>query len=307
MSPWQARVASSRSPLHGVLVDGELVADDPDGRVAHVLPLLTEHSVLTGWAAARRHGVTMLDGRSRGGRPLDVAVASPEAGQHRHRAGVRGTRSLVLPHEQTVVRGVRCATLERAVYDELRTCRSLDDAVAVLDMAVSTVVDQPSRTTIDAVRGVLREHAGERGVVLARRAVRHASTRSAGPWESRTRVVAHDAGARHLCVNVPVFDAWGNLLGVAHLVDARTGLVIEVDGAHARELEAHTFDHLREEGFERAGCTVVHATPHDHEERERTVWRIRRALWDAERSRRRAWTLERPPWWESWQPGRRWD
>lgn len=306
MTPWQARVASGRSPLRGVVVGVESVPDDPDARVAHVLPLLTEHSVLTGWAAARLQGSTMLDGRSGGGCPLDVLVASPGVGQHRHQSGVRGTRALILPHEQTVVGGVRCATLERAVYDELRTCRSLDDAVAVLDMGVSAVVDQ-ARTTIDRVRLLLDDHAGERGVVLARRAVLLASVRSASPWESRTRVVAHDAGVGRLCVNAPIFDSWGNLLGVAALVDPATGLVVEVDAAERRGHEARSDDNVRVEGFERAGCTVVRVTPHDHCERERTLWRIRRALRDAEHAPRRAWTLEPPPWWATWEPGRRWD
>lgn len=297
MTPWQARAASGRSPLRGVVADRPPDPDDPQARVRHVLPVMGPHSVLTGWAAACWHGVTMLDGRGPGGHLLDVAIASPEAGQHRHRPGVRGTRTLILPHEQTTVRDVRCATVARAVYDELRTCRSLDDAVAVLDMAVSTVVDQ-TRTTIDAVSRLLDDHAGERGVVVARRAVRLASTRSAGPWQSRTRVVARDAGVATMLVNVPLFDAWGNLLGVADLVDPTTGLVVEVDAADQREAErpAHA---LREERFERAGCTVVRVTPLDHRERDRTVWRIRRAQHDAGRSRRRTWTLEHPPWWTS--------
>ena len=173
--------------------------------------------------------------------------------------------------------------------------------------AVSTTHELP-HTSVSEVGRVLKSHHKVRGLVMARRAYALCSPRSASPLETRTRLLAHlDAGLVGLGVNVPVFDADERLLGVADLLDEESGLVIESDGGGHREQTQHTMDNRREEGFERAGLVVCRVTALDHRERWNTVGRIVAAHRDAATSTRRAWTTQKPDWWYSWKPGRRWD
>ncbi len=82
------------------------------------------------------------------------------------------------------------------------------------------------------------------------------------------------AGLAGLLVNVPVYDAAGDFLGIPDLLEPVTGLVIEYDGEQHRDLEQHTADNLREEGFEGAGLAVVRVTSLDLKDPEATSSRI---------------------------------
>jgi hypothetical protein len=105
------------------------------------------------------------------------------------------------------------------------------------------------------------------------------------------------AGLPRLLVNVPVYDAAGEFLGIPDLLEPTTGLVVEYDGEHHRELAQHTADNLREERFEAAGLAVVPVTALDLRDQPATVERLVAAY---ERRRTRdpahdAWTVGRRP------------
>lgn len=220
---------------------------------------------------------------------------------------VQPFRGLIHPDEMIDLGDLEVATMARAAFDEMRMARNLREAVVVLDMAVSTTHEHP-HGSVAGVRRVIDSHHKVRGLVQARRALQLGSTRSASPWETRTRLLAQlDAGLNDLSVNVPVFDVNGRLLGVADLLDAETGLVIESDGSHHREQERHTEDNWREERFERTGLVVARVTSLDHRDRWHTVGRIAAASRDARAATKREWTTTKPDWWYTWKPGRRWD
>lgn len=299
-SPWT-------HPHHGVVAPDHLDPDDPLVRVQHALPILSSGSVLTGWAAARWQGNTMLDGKDPHGNQLPVTLASPEGGQHRHRRGIRATRRSMLPDETLIFDNVPVTTLARAVYDQALDARSVRETVVIIDMGVSRVVSQ-ARTTLDNIHRLVERHHKTRGIVRVRNALSLASDRSASPWETRTRLLATlDADITGLLQNAPVFDVTGDLLGVADLIDPETGLVIESDGSHHREAEQHTDDNRREERFERSNAVVCRVTALDHKDRWETVARLRAAYRAAARQPDRSWTLSKPDWWWRWEPGRRWD
>lgn len=249
----------------------------------------------------------MLDGRDRRGEPMPVMLASPDAGRHRRRNGIQPTRRYIRKDEREIFEGVEVATIARAAYDLALDAPNLTEAVVYLDMCTSTTIAQ-ARTPLDNVHRLVARHKKTRGIVTVREALTWVSSRSASPWETRTRLLAaQGAGIRGLLVNVPVFDLDGELLGVVDLLDPETGLAIETDGDHHRSRAQHTDDNRREERFERSGMTVCRVTSLDHRDPIGTVQRLRRAHRDAHLTRRRTWTLHKPQWWHAWEPGRRWD
>lgn len=288
---------------HGLWRPSAIVASESDGRVADALALLTDGCVLGGWASLRFQGNPGFDG---GAGPGPALVHCGSGAQLRRREVVEPCRGRLWDHEITVFDGVPVTTMARAVYDEMRLAPSVRAAVVALDLAVSRV-SGTAHTSLRAVEQVVTSHRKTRGITQARRALLLGSDRSASPLETRTRLIAElDADLTGLLVNVPIFDAHGSLLGVADLLDEASGLVIETDGAHHREARHHTDDNVREEGFERAGLVVVRATALDHRDVYGLVRRLRLAHRDARLTRRRDWTLERPAWFATWAPGRRW-
>ena len=149
-----------------------------------------------------------------------------------------------------------------------------------------------------------------RGRAQARWALAHASTRSASPWETRTRMLATEAtGVENWLVNTPIFDLHERLLGIPDLLDPESGLVVESDGADHRRIEVHNTDNVREEELEDHAMVVVRigSAQHSRKERGTTEQRIQNARERAYANRTRPWTTERPAWWWDWPPGRRWD
>lgn len=154
---------------------------------------------------------------------------------------------------------------------------------------------------------MIASHHKVRGIVQATAALPLANARSASPWETRVRLRAvRDVSLDELLVNVPIFDRFENLLGIADVLEPRVGLVLESDGAQHRRIEQHRDDNVREEKFEDAGLVVARFTAADHANRWGMVGRIDQARQRAARSSGpQGWTLDPPSWWFTWGPGRR--
>ncbi|VXC19335.1 hypothetical protein [Aeromicrobium sp. 9AM] len=307
MTPRQLRGDQWSHPFRGVVRPAYVGLTALSEILADAAALAREHGALGGWAALAAHGNTWFDGLGPDGTRRDVLVHCWHNSQIRVRPGIAPSRGLVDRDERIWIGSVEVTTMARAEYDEMRLARNRREAVVVLDMACSTTSDVP-HTSIDDVARVVNSHAKTRGIAQARWALGQAVSRSASPWESRTRLMAElDADIHGLQVNVPVFDLFGNLLGIADLIDPATGLVIESDGADHREAQRHTDDNIREEKFERARLVVCRVTSLDHVDRWATVGRIHRARLDASRERGRLWTLEKPDWWHTWKHAPRWE
>ncbi|MGH3478036.1 MAG: hypothetical protein ACRDQD_14490 [Nocardioidaceae bacterium] len=270
--------------------------------------LIRDGGALGGWASAFRQGVCFLDGMDRAGRELPVLLHTVPGHQVRRRDGILPSRAALLAGEMIWFDGDPMTTLARALYDEMRLAPTLAEAVVIVDMGVSRLTGH-ARTTIAEVRRVVGSHVKTRGIVQARRALERASDRSCSPLESRTRVVAEDAlPTVSWRINRPVFDIAGRLLGIADLIDAESGLVVESDGAAHREVARRTADNVREEGMEDANLTVVRVTGRDHRDAVALDRRLRkgyrRAM--ARDPRRDRWTFVEPPWWSRSELARRW-
>jgi hypothetical protein len=305
---WDLRAGAWEHPYWGRVRPAGLDPEDPDVRISDAIALMTPSDLLTGWAAARGHGVRYADGRNRYYQPEPVTVISTGGGQHRRQDGLGPTRRSVHEHEITRIGSTRVATLARAAYDSSLDASNLCEAVVAIDMCVSTVIEQ-GRTTLGNLARLMAQHKKTRGIVQARNALALASTRSASPWESRTRFVAEvKCGFTDLEVNVPIFDRAGRLAGIADLLDRAAGLVLESDGSGHRVELAHAEDNVREESFEVLGLFVSRVGAVDHRDERALVQRLQEARLHASmRAAEPRWTTDKPDWWFRWAPGRRWD
>lgn len=285
------------------------IADDIEGyaHLSDALALVTQDSAIGGWASLMLQGNWWFDGARSDGTLRPITVMCGVGSQLRRRRGVEPFRGLVYPDEVVRLDRLRLATMARACFDEMRMAPSWREAVVAVDMVTSTTSGAP-HCSLDAVKVVVASHHKMRGIIQARRALGYASPRSASPLETRTRLVAtHDAGLGPFVVNTPIFDKRGDLLGVADLLDAATGLVIESDGGIHRDVGQHTDDNIREERFERSGLVVSRVTSLDHRDRISLAARLRAADRYARSVYRRDWTLDAPDWWADWSGSRRWD
>ncbi|MBC7632638.1 DUF559 domain-containing protein [Aeromicrobium sp.] len=305
-TPAELRGPGWHQAEHGLVKRASLEEDPVMSRISLATGLMTDGCFLGGWASLHVQGNSWFDGLSRG-KEEPVLVHCPRGAQLRTRPSINPFRGLVHPDEIISLENYDVTTMARAAFDEMRVASGVREAVVALDMATSTTIGLP-HTTRERVGQVIGSHLKVRGVVDARRAWELGSSRSASPWETRTRLLAEvDVGTSRLAVNIPIFDLGGRLLGIVDLLDEEAGLVIESDGADHRKDVRHTDDNRREEKLERSGLVVVRVTALDHRDRWGTVGRIAAARRDASRTIKHAWTTEKPDWWWTWPPARQWD
>ena len=287
-------------PYRGVVSWHGASTSDVRWRICAAAQLLPHGGYVGGWAAAHWQGVRMLDGVGGPDRALlPVLLGLPPHSQVRRRAGISPFRGALVT-TPVVVDGLPVAPLAYAVYQEICRASCLVEAVVALDMGISERTGDP-HTVLPDVAAIVDSHPGARGIRQARAALDLASTRSANPQETRTRLLwTLDAGLPPPQVNCPIFDRDGHLLSIADLLEPLSGTVVEYDGGGHREAEAHTEDNAREERFERHNLTVVRVTDLDLTKKSRrTVARMqdghRRGL-SRDRTKDR-WTIEPPGWW----------
>lgn len=307
MSAKHVRGRRYTQPFHGLRRPADVALGQPGLRIADAIGLMTDGCVLTGWASRYLQGQAFCDGELFG-EEMPITILCGPGVRLRGRPGIRVRERRMLPGEVLDLDGVAVATMARSVYDDMLDAPNALEALVAVEMSTSTTVEQ-SRTSLDSVRAVFGAHVKTRGRAQARWVLDRASTRSASPWEPRTRMLATEAvGVKNWLVNVPVFDLCTNLLGIPDLLDPDAAHAIESDGADHGETGVRNNDNVRADAFENHRIPVVRvgAAQHGRAERARTQRRIRdcraRAPGDS-----RLWTLEKPTWWWTWPPGRRWD
>jgi hypothetical protein len=120
-------------------------------------------------------------------------------------------------------------------------------------------------------------HPRRGGVRLARQVLQQVDPRTRSGQESRLRLLwTLDAGLPPPLVNQPVADVSGRIIAEVDLLDPEAGAVAEYDGGHHASAERRAADHVRVEGLEGLGLTVVRlAAPDLDNYRSRTVVRLR--------------------------------
>ena len=292
----QTRGKAWRRSSAGLYVPASVDSARVEQRILEAAAPLETGEAVTGWAALRWRGANFFDGWLPDGslRPIRLlrragARQPPEGDIVHHRHGLA-------PYDAEEVGGLRCTTVARAVFDEMRLAAHLRDAVVSVDMAAAAGL-----ISVSLMSEYVARRRGWEGVPLAREALGLAVDGSMSPQESRLRLVwVLDAGLPAPLCNAPVFDRQGSLLGRPDLLDTEAGLVVEYDGAHHRSQRRHRSDVARESRFREHGLEYVKVVGGDLAERDLVVARLltarRRARFDPPDAR--PWTVTPPPWWE---------
>jgi hypothetical protein len=191
--------------------------------------------VVTGGAALRLHGGGYFDGLARDGRtrlPVPLAANGERLREH---PGITVFRDTVPDDEVVVVHEIRCSSIERALFDEIRRLPDPREQVVAADMTFAAQL-----TSIRRMRRYRASRHWFRDVrrlddvlVLADEHMR------SGP-EVRFRLIWDiDAGWGHPLVNRAVLDVRGRLIGVPDLFDVERGIVGEYAGADHRDVDQH--------------------------------------------------------------------
>jgi hypothetical protein len=254
---------------HGVHGWHELDPADPDVRVAAILAGQPTGTAVGGWAALRALGVRQLDGRTGPGASLHQPVllhVGPD-GRTRPSALVDVDRGAVPPGDLVLAGGLLVLSAPAACIGIARRYGAEEGLVAADATVAAGLTD---RAALAAQLRYLPRRA--RGVRAARLMISLVDGRAASPPESRLRYVwVVEAQLPVPQVNVDVVDLGGVFLGRPDLLELESAAVAEYDGAQHRELDQHTSDNAREEGFESHGLVVARATSLD-------LWRRRRQL-----------------------------
>ena len=285
----QARGSRWRRTGDGLYVPSDIDARVPEQRIAEAASHLGSRGALTGWPALRLRGARYLDGRGRDGVSQQAVplLMGPHNGR-RSRAGVRFCYDRMAP--VTMVRGLPCMPVRRALFDEMRAQRRLFDAVVAVDMVVLARL-----ATIESMLDFVAKHAGWHGVPLVRKALALADPHSASPPETRLRLLWELVmKLPRPLVNVGVFDRSGRLAGYPDLLDHEAGLVIEYDGVDHLPEDRRSKDVDREGEFRDLGLEVVHVVARDMRHPKTLMERLVKARARArfEPEGRRRWTVE---------------
>ncbi len=298
-TPAQARGPRWRRTTPGLYVPSGVSDDVPEQRILEQAARLPAPDTgVTGWAACRMLGAAFFDGLGRDGRTrLPVPLALGAQQQLRPWPGSTLLRARLTRAEVRVVAGVRCTVARRALFDAMRTSRTLAEAVVAMDMMAAAEL-----VSIAQMREYTAAHPGWTGVPRVRAALGLADEGSRSPAETRMRLLwVCEAGLPPPLVNRPIWRRDGVLLGVADLLDPVSGTVGEYDGADHRDGARHTRDVAREQGMREAGLEYFTVTGRDVAHHQRVVTRMHsarsRARWLPEDER--AWTLRPPPGWRT--------
>ena len=229
-----------------------------------------DRAVVTGWAGLRLRRGGYFDGLAPDSlMQLPVPIAA-NGGRARARPGVVVGRFTVPPDEIDTINGMRCASAERSLFDELRRLRGVRERTVAVDMACAAEL-----TSIRRMRRYLKIRRWYRDVRVVDPSLDLADERSWSPQESWFRMIWEvDAGwGRPLC-NRELFGPSGRLVGIPDLFDPRRGIVGEFAGAHHRDQDRHASDVAREADFRAVGLEYVEVVGRDVRNRMLVVKRM---------------------------------
>ena len=245
---------------YGVRAWHGLDPDDADVRVAAVVAAQPTGSVIGGWAALRASGVRSFDGWTgpRAERLQPILVHVGPDGRTRPTSVLHVDRGRIDPDDVVNVGGILVMRPTAAVV-HIAARYGAEEGLVAADAAW-----RAGLTSRPELQEYVGQRARSRGIRSARLVAHLADPRAASFPESRLRYVwVVEAGLPVPLVNVTLTDTDGHRLGDPDLLDTEAALVGEYDGAHHRELDNHTRDNAREEGFELRNLVVVRATSID--------------------------------------------
>lgn len=263
-----------------------------DQRIVEAAALLPHGGAVTGWAALAWRGARYFSGVGIGGRQLPVTLALDNERSIRQQPGVELCEEWLEPGDVLVIDGLPVTTAERSVCRMLRTTKSLEQRVKVLDMAAFNDLCSPGEVEAYARRSL----AGRPHVTRIWEAVPLADENSWSPMESLMRCWWIGSGHPRPLANVPVFELAGRHLVTPDLFDPVAGVAGEYNGPdHVGETPRER-DLGREEVYRSLGIEVVTMIGASRASRIGFEQRLRSAYGRATGASGQ-WTLEQPAWW----------
>lgn len=279
--------------------------DDLTARLHRVGGLAPPDGALGGWAAARLHGATDLDGVCGDGWTMPVIMCVPRrqtcrraAPRSRPRAGVRVWRSDLESEDRVLIDGTAVTGPVRTGFDAARLSPTLagggrDAADRAEALVIVEALLRTGTVRLDEIAAYAAARPRMTGARQVQWVLQHAVTGTRSCQETRFRQLwTMEAGLPEPVVNAPLADVSGRFLAEVDLLDPETGLVGEYDGAYHAGALRRSADHARVHQLEQFGLVVVRvASPDLTEFRARTVHRLRMLYAVAREDRR-------PPRWQ---------
>jgi hypothetical protein len=295
--PGAARGPRWRASSHGFRVPSSVDGSTVDQRVVEAAAALPqEWGGVTGWAALGWMGSTWFDGTPWGGgrtRPVTLAIGGNRWSRQQRFFATSEER--LAPRDLVMVDGVRVTTAVRSTWFEMRYARDARDAAIALSMACFD-----DAVSIDEVLAYGANLRGWTGMPKARDAIPLATENA---WSPREVGMGHvwvlDAELPPPLYNVPVFDLEGNHIGTPDLLDPRSGVFGQYDGALHLTRSRREKDVDRDEAFRSHGLEGAIMVAGDVADPTAFIRRLK-AAYDraADRPpRHRRWTVERPEGW----------
>ena len=284
-----------RSPYRGWHTPADVDGTRAEQRIVEAAAVLPGGGAVTGWAGLHWAGGRYFDGLNLvGTEQLPVPLALDNKRTLRAQPGIELCEEFVRPDEIVEVDGLPVTRHARSVCRLLRTTRSLEQRVQILDMAAFDDLCSPSEVEAYA-RERLR---GRPHVTRIWQAVPWAVENSWSPMEPVMRLTWLGSRRTILFSNAPIFDLRGRHIITPDLFDPISRVAGEYDGAPHRGTEPRERDLDREEVYRRLGIEVVTMMGADRAARDGFL----RRLWPAyeraaARSRTDGWTLTPPQWW----------
>ena len=248
---------------------------------------------VTGWAALRWRGARYFSGVDGRGVELPVPLVVG-LGRLREDPRVVISQAQIAPTEYEHVGGIPCATVQRALFDEMRTARGVRAATVALEKVTAARM-----ISVGLMGQYVMQRSGWTGVGQVREALALGSNHSRSPQETLMRLVwTIDAGLPSPLCNVPVFTRAGRLIGLPDLLDVELGVGGEYDGEDHKSADRHRRDTAREQDFRNHGLESFTVVGGELGNRHLVAKRMLDA-----RARARAaalprdWTVTPPPWW----------
>ena len=287
-TPKQARGPGWRRTSPGRFVPAEVSDDLVEQRI---IEASARGGVVTGWAALRLHGAGFFDGLARDGStrlPVQLAACG---GRLASGPGVIVVDDRIPPDDIVVVHGIRCARVERALFDQMRRIGEVREmAVAIGSVCAAGL------TTVPRMRTYVSTRRWYRDVRMCREAVEMAVPGCRSPQEDRFRLIwEYDARWGRPLLNPTVVDLAGRFVAVPDLLDPERGVVGEYAGADHRDIDRHEQDIDREARLRAVGLEYVEVVGRDLHHRERVIRRMREAAARAVHLERRWRVVETRP------------
>lgn len=266
----QARGPRWRITSPGLAVPAEVTDELVEQRILEAYARSGSHAVVTGWAALRLSGGSFFDGLARDGRSrLPVPIAAN--GERLTGAGV--VRDRIPDDEVVVILGVRCTTVERALYDEMQRLGAVREMAVAVGAACAAQL-----TSVKRMRLYASTRRWYRDVRLVKEAVEMSVEGCRSPQEDRFRQLwEYDAGWGRPLINCTILDSRGRFVAIPDLLDPVRGVVGEYAGADHRDIGQHEADIEREAALRRIGLEYVEVVGRDLRAPRRVVARMEEA------------------------------